>query len=91
MFGPALVAELPRHHAEQLERRLIIGPANHVDEDLVVAKIDGAPIRSDYASQAFGTWSAASACPRTWPAPAPTGQCRSGCAMTIQRRRGRGW
>ena len=50
MLGPAVVAELRRHRAEQLKRRLIFGPAYHVDEDLVVAKINGAPIRPDYAS-----------------------------------------
>jgi integrase len=53
VLGPAVVAELRRHRAEQLERRLIFGPAYHVDEDLVVAKIDGAPIRPDHASEAF--------------------------------------
>jgi hypothetical protein len=54
VLGPAVVAELRRHRAEQLEQRKIFGPAYHIDEDLVVAKIDGAPIRLDYASQAFG-------------------------------------
>jgi integrase len=53
VLGPAVVAELRRHRAEQLERRLIFGPAYRVEHYLVVAKIDGAPIRPDYASQAF--------------------------------------
>ena len=53
VLGPAVVAELRRHRAEQLERRLILGPVYQVDADLVVAKLDGAPIRPDYASQAF--------------------------------------
>lgn len=53
MLGPSVVAELRRHRAAQGERRLAHGPRYHADEDLVVAKIDGAPIRPDYASQAF--------------------------------------
>jgi integrase len=53
VLGPSVVAELRRHRAEQLERRLILGPVYRVDADLVVAKIDGGPIRPDYASQAF--------------------------------------
>ena len=53
VLGPAVVAELRRHRAEQLERRLILGPVYQVDADLVVAKLDGAPIRPGYASQAF--------------------------------------
>ena len=53
VLGPSVVAELRRHRAEQVERRLIIGPTYRADLDLVVAKIDGSPIRPDYASQAF--------------------------------------
>jgi integrase len=53
VLGPSVVAELRRHRAAQAERRLEYGPAYHADLDLVVAKIDGAPIRPDYASQAF--------------------------------------
>jgi integrase len=53
ILGPAVVAELRRHRAAQVERRLAYGSAYHADEDLVVCKIDGSPIRPDYASQAF--------------------------------------
>jgi hypothetical protein len=53
VLGPSVVAELRRHRAEQAERRLVFGPAYRADLDLVVAKIDGGPIRPDYASQAF--------------------------------------
>jgi integrase len=52
-LGPSVIAELRRHRAEQLERRLAYGSTYHAEQDLVVAKIDGAPIRPDYASQAF--------------------------------------
>ena len=53
VLGPSVVAELRRHRSEQLERRLIFGPAYRADLDLVVAKIDGGPIRPDYCSAAF--------------------------------------
>jgi integrase len=53
VLGPSVVAELRRHRAAQAERRLAYGSAYHHDEDLVVAKLDGAVVRPDYASQAF--------------------------------------
>jgi integrase len=53
VLGPSVVAELRRHRASQAERRLVFGPAYQTGLDLVVAKIDGGPIRPDYASQAF--------------------------------------
>jgi integrase len=53
MLGPSVVAELRRHRAARRERRLAYGADYHADQDLVVAKFNGAPIRPDYASQAF--------------------------------------
>jgi integrase len=53
VLGPSVVAELRRHRAAQGERRLAQGSDYHAGEDLVVAKLDGSPVRPDYASQAF--------------------------------------
>ena len=53
MLGPSVVAELRRLLVDQMERRDDMGIEYHAGLDLVVAKLDGAPIRPDYASQAF--------------------------------------
>ena len=52
-LGPVAVAALRRHRAEQLERRLAFGAAYHADQDLVVCKVDGAPLDPDHVSDQF--------------------------------------
>ena len=53
VLGPSVVAELRRLLVDQMERRDDMGIEYHAGLDLVVVKLDGAPIRPDYASQAF--------------------------------------
>jgi len=52
-LGPQAVAALRRHRAEQVERRLAFGAAYHTAEDLVVCKVDGAPLDPDHVSGEF--------------------------------------
>jgi integrase len=58
-LGPQTVAALRRLRADQLERRLAFGAAYHADEDLVVCKVDGAPLRPDHVSSEFRRLAAA--------------------------------
>jgi integrase len=53
VLGERLIDALKLLQIEQEERRSVFGPQYRADLDLVVAKIDGGPIRPDYASQAF--------------------------------------
>jgi integrase len=52
-LGPQTVVALRRLRAEQAQRRLAFGTAYHADADLVVCKIDGAPLRPDHVSSEF--------------------------------------
>jgi integrase len=52
-LGPQTVAALRRLRADQLERRLAFGAAYHAEDDLVVCKVDGAPLRPDHVSSEF--------------------------------------
>lgn len=52
MLPPFAVERLRQHRADQLERRLALGPAWH-DFNLVCERGDGAPIRPHALSQAF--------------------------------------
>jgi integrase len=52
-LGPSTVAALRRLRAEQAERRLAFGTAYHAADDLVIGKVDGAPLRPDHVSSEF--------------------------------------
>lgn len=52
-LGSQTVAALRRLRADQAERRLAFGAAHHADEDLIVCKADGAPLRPDHVSSEF--------------------------------------
>jgi integrase len=52
-LGPQTVTELRRLRADQLERRLAFGATYHAEDDLVVCKVDGAPLRPDHVSSEF--------------------------------------
>jgi integrase len=52
-LGPSTVAALRRLRAEQAERRLAFGAAYNAADDLVVCKVDGAPLRPDHVSGEF--------------------------------------
>lgn len=51
-LDPALVAALRAHRARQLQERMILG-AGYVDEDLVVAEVDGRPMHPKRLSYYF--------------------------------------
>ena len=64
-LGPAAVAALRRHRADQLERRLAFGAAYQAGADLVVCQADGAPLRPDHVSTQFRTLARRGWPPRT--------------------------